>query len=427
MTPDRGRADAVTAATRPWRIAILHPDFRTAGGAERVVLDHADTLAALGWDVRLITCSWHPGAFAGRLDAYSPILVPRPRGGILGGIDSRARAALGAALGEVDLAMAHNHPMSAYLGLVTTNAVRLWYCHEPQRRLHALETSATLQAALASGRIDRGVAGHSTMLHKLALSRLKRRFSPRHRGRRRLDLQGVGHLDAIWANSAATARQVARVYGREAQVAYPSVAVPSHLPAPAPAGSVLRILVMGGFAPAKGFGGLLEGYARVPSALRTRLHLEVVGDGGERAGFERRAAALGLIGQVHFHGRLTDTDLAALRGACHAFAALPIDEPFGLVFAEAAAHGLVMIGPDHGGPREILRDGAAGLLADPFDPMSVARAFSRYATMDTQERDRLRRAAYEQAAARFERSAWASALEPALLALLHSARRRPAT
>jgi glycosyltransferase involved in cell wall biosynthesis len=427
MTPDRGRADAGTAATRPWRIAILHPDFRTAGGAERVVLDHADTLGTLGWDVRLITCGWHPSAFAGRLDAYSPILVPRPRSGILGGIDPRARAAIGDAIGDADLAMAHNHPMSAYLGLVATDAVRLWYCHEPRRRLHALETSAALQAALASGRIDRRVAAHATMLRKLAFSRLKRRLSPRHRGRRTLDLQGVARLDAIWANSAATARQVAQVYGREAQVAYPAVEVPMHLPTPAPEGAAMRILVMGGFAPAKGFGGLLEGYARVPSALRTRLHLEVVGDGGERAGFERRAAALGLTEQVHFHGRLTDTDLVALRGACHAFAALPIDEPFGIVFAEAAAHGLVMIGPDHGGPREILLDGAAGLLADPFDPRSVADAFSRYATLDTQERDRLRRAAYDQAAARFDRHVWAGALEPALLALLHRARRRPAT
>jgi glycosyltransferase involved in cell wall biosynthesis len=399
------------------RIAMVHPGFRSAGGAERVILDLADALGDHGWDVVIVCSHWEPAAFAGRLDRHVPRLVPEPRTGLGRRADARALAALAAALADCSVAMAHNHPASAYLGLAPVTASRLWYCHEPQRRLHALETSAALVRALAAGRVDRTVPGLARMVRKLRRSAWKRRLSPRHRGRRLLDLEGVGRLDAIWANSAATAAQVATVYGRRAEVFYPAVDVPAVLPEPAAHGPQLRVLVMGGFGAAKGFGGLLAGFARY-AARDGALILEVVGEGRERADFEVRVAALGLASRVRFHGRLDEPALAALRRGCHGFAALPIDEPFGLVFAEAAAAGLVTIAPDHGGPREIVLDGAAGLLADPFDDADVAHAFARLAALDDGERERLRRTAFDAARLRFDRARLAERLGAGLAPLL---------
>jgi glycosyltransferase involved in cell wall biosynthesis len=403
------------------RIAMVHPGFRAPGGAERVALDFAEALGAAGWDVAIVCSHWDPRAFGGRLDRFAPRLVPEPRIGLGLRPDARALAALAAALADCDVAMAHNHPANAYLGLAPVEALRLWYCHEPHRRLHALETSAGLIRALGAGRVDAAVPGHPELVRKLRWSAWKRRLSPRHRGRRALDVAGVRRLEAIWANSGATAAQVAAIYDREAEVFYPAVAVPATLPRPAPSGASLRVLVLGGFGAAKGFGALLAGFARYAASDGAVL-LEVVGDGRERAAFETRVAALGLGLRIRFRGRLDDAELEALRGECHGFAALPIDEPFGLVFAEAAAAGLVTIAPDHGGPREVVLDGAAGLLADPFDAGSVAAAFTRFAALTGEARERLRRAAFEGARARFDRRQLPQRLAAGLEALLASRR-----
>ncbi|HMI88722.1 MAG TPA: hypothetical protein VK550_31805, partial [Polyangiaceae bacterium] len=45
--------------------------------------------------------------------------------------------------------------------------------------------------------------------------------------------------------------------------------------------------------------------------------------------------------------------------------------PFGMVFPEAAARGLLLIGPDHGGPFEIMDGGRLGWPCDPFSPEAL--------------------------------------------------------
>ncbi len=53
------------------------------------------------------------------------------------------------------------------------------------------------------------------------------------------------------------------------------------------------------------------------------------------------------------------------------------EEPFGLVFAEASASGLPVIGSRRGGIPEIIRDGRTGLLInDPQDPAEIAEKIS---------------------------------------------------
>jgi glycosyltransferase involved in cell wall biosynthesis len=67
-----------------------------------------------------------------------------------------------------------------------------------------------------------------------------------------------------------------------------------------------------------------------------------------------------------------------------------------LVFPEAAAKGLLLIGPDHGGPREILDDGRLGWCVDAFSPDALAQALSQAVGLSDGEADR-RRALVDQA------------------------------
>lgn len=83
---------------------------------------------------------------------------------------------------------------------------------------------------------------------------------------------------------------------------------------------------------------------------------------------------LGLAEKVEFLGFVPDEGLREIYSGARTVIYIPYDEPFGLVFAEAAANRKAVIAPNHGGPAEIVVDGATGLLVDPSDPQDIAQA-----------------------------------------------------
>ncbi len=386
------------------KVALFHPEFNAPRGAENLILLFANALQDAGLEVRLVCFGWDAETMGGRLRPFDTRRIPSPSISWRGRPDPRTLSSLRESIKGCAVAMAHNHPSNAYLGLCGFEGKALWYCHEPHRSLFAEQANPAMALALAEGRLDRTSKMGQSISGALRRSRWKRRLSPRHRGRISLDRAGVAKLDAIWANSAATAGAVARIYGREAEVFYPGVELGDELPPPVPWKKPLRILIMGGFGGYKGLGGLLDGAARHLRENPGTLALDIVGQGRELPLLKDLASRLGLGGSATFHGFLPPQELAALKLRCHGFAAMPGDEPFGLVFAEAAGAGLVLLGPDHGGPLEILDHGRAGILADPFEPSAIAHAFERFCSLDPSARESLRRAAFEGAKARFDAS-----------------------
>ena len=122
---------------------------------------------------------------------------------------------------------------------------------------------------------------------------------------------------------------------------------------------------------------LLEGFARFRQRTDPRATLSIVGTGSALPALKELARALGIEAGVRFHGFLSDRELDELSAACDVFACVPLDEPFGLVFPEAMARGLLALGPDHGGPAEILEQGKFGEVVDPLDPDAIAVGFAR--------------------------------------------------
>jgi glycosyltransferase involved in cell wall biosynthesis len=404
---------------------MLHPAFDRPGGAEDNVAVFSEALIERGWSVEIVTASWDPGPFEGRLDRINPRLVPRPRAGLAGGVDRRSLAAIADAIRDCNIAMAHNYPFNAYLGFAPVALPKVWYCQEPRRRIHMPETSPGLQRAIARGKLDPAVPGNLELVQALRASLWERRLNLRHRGKRRVDIEGVRGIDAVWANSSATAAQFRSLYGRSADVFYMAVEIPERLPPAAPVAGPIRILTMGGFVPVKGFGRLLHGFGRFCRSKPGAAVLEVVGPAAGQMQFENIVAKYGLSDSVRFHGRLSSAELVALRKQCHAFAAAPVDEPFGLVFAEAAAAGLVIIASDHGGPREIALDGSAGILIDIFDPSDIAAAFARLLCLSADERDKLRQKAFDGTKARFDRAQLGTRLACQLESVLKAYTRSP--
>jgi glycosyltransferase involved in cell wall biosynthesis len=108
------------------------------------------------------------------------------------------------------------------------------------------------------------------------------------------------------------------------------------------------------------FGDTLEGQQHLVGDLRARL--APAGDGHP----------------VRFHGFVGDP--AAVYPGLDVVVVPSFEpEPFSLVCVEAHGHGLPVIGPDRGGPTEIVVDGESGLLVDPTDADALAGAILRLA------------------------------------------------
>lgn len=95
---------------------------------------------------------------------------------------------------------------------------------------------------------------------------------------------------------------------------------------------------VGRFDPEKNHAFLVE-VAAEAIKLNERVHLLLVGDGALRRDTERRAAALGVAGQVHFAGARDDVP-AILRAAVDLFVFPSVSEGLGLAAIEAQAAGL---------------------------------------------------------------------------------------
>jgi glycosyltransferase involved in cell wall biosynthesis len=160
-------------------------------------------------------------------------------------------------------------------------------------------------------------------------------------------------------------------------VVAPSVEAPAKRPVRAEARKRLGIprdaVVVGTLArltPEKGVADLIAAVAAVRRSSPA-VRLVVGGDGPARAELEALAATrLGDCAQ--FTRRLPDT--ADFYAACDIFSLPSHLEGFGLVFLEAAHHGLPTVATAVGGVPLAVKDGLTGLLAPVRDVPAIARA-----------------------------------------------------
>jgi glycosyltransferase involved in cell wall biosynthesis len=137
-----------------------------------------------------------------------------------------------------------------------------------------------------------------------------------------------------------------------------------------------RVLCVANWTPGKGIHTLIAAAARVPG-----VSLDLVGDAPDAAyaARVRRVIAASRLGpRVRTYGSLGPTALRRRYAAASIFALPSIREGYPIVFAEAIAHGLPVIGCDIPGVREVTS--GAAVLVPPGRVLPLAAALTRLLT-----------------------------------------------
>lgn len=137
-----------------------------------------------------------------------------------------------------------------------------------------------------------------------------------------------------------------------------------------------RIVTVARLSWEKGLDALLHAVASLRADVPD-AHLVIVGDGPLRATLEDHVRSLDLAGAVTFRGALPNPEALAVVRTGAVFALPSRAEGLGIVFVEAQASGVPVIGTRVGGIPDVISDGISGLLVPPDDVRALAHAISR--------------------------------------------------
>jgi len=133
-----------------------------------------------------------------------------------------------------------------------------------------------------------------------------------------------------------------------------------------------RMLTVASLIPIKGIPYLLEALHRVLQR-RQDFFLDIIGDGPNRAEYEKMTTDLGLSAMVKFHGIFSKEKVAEAMRGCDFFVLPSLWENLPVVLLEAMACGKPIIATDVGGVSEAV-DNGSGLLLAPKDSRALERA-----------------------------------------------------
>jgi glycosyltransferase involved in cell wall biosynthesis len=256
------------------------------------------------------------------------------------------------AVADLSRRLEHVHARSPIALLVSTSSAaikglrappgvpHLCYIHSPARYIWS-----------RTQEYDRGLRG-------LGLRAVRRRFMA-------WDHATAANTTSFLANSAYTAGEVRRCYGRESAVLWPPVRTDFFRPAATPRDPDAPWLVV----------SALEPYKRVDLAIaaanRAGRPLVVVGAGSDRARLRRLAGPT-----VTFAGRVNDGVLREHYRTARLLL-FPQVEDFGIVAAEAIACGCPVVARRAGGALDIISQDVTGAFFDEPTPEALLAAVAR--------------------------------------------------
>jgi glycosyltransferase involved in cell wall biosynthesis len=183
------------------------------------------------------------------------------------------------------------------------------------------------------------------------------------------------YADTLVAVSECVSSQLVRLGAPAHKIRVHHIGIPVTAPAPEP-GPRAGVVFVGRLVDVKGVGDLVAALGMLPAHLREGLPVTVVGSGPRLADLRRQADDAGI--DVTFTGYLPPDEVAGVLRRSAIFCGPSKTSPdgdveaFGMVFLEAALHGLPVVAYHHGGVSEAVDDGRTGLLAPEGDVPALA-------------------------------------------------------
>jgi len=192
---------------------------------------------------------------------------------------------------------------------------------------------------------------------------------------RLLERRALNKLTAIICNSQYTRETLAGAYRLAEErlpVIYKSIDLNRYEFHPSPAGrDDVRILFIGGNVQRKGLPTLIRAAPLILKVL-PRAVFVVVGDNQNLEAMKDLCRRWGVAESFLFMGWQSHDQIQEHYHGAGVFVMPSLIEAFGVVFLEAMASGVPVIGGDVGGTRELIQDGENGLLVRPRDHRALA-------------------------------------------------------
>jgi glycosyltransferase involved in cell wall biosynthesis len=137
------------------------------------------------------------------------------------------------------------------------------------------------------------------------------------------------------------------------------------------------MLLVGGNVQRKGLPVILKA---MPELLKKipGLTLQVIGNNQNIGTMKKLVHQLGIGNSVEFFGWIHPEKISTYYRKASVFVMPSLMEGFGLVFLEAMAQGLPVIGGNVGGTLELIRDGKNGFLVNPGDGGALVKKIREY-------------------------------------------------
>jgi len=143
------------------------------------------------------------------------------------------------------------------------------------------------------------------------------------------------------------------------------------------------VLFVGRLVEKKGVEDLLSAYSLLPSDLRCRTRLWIVGDGERRARLQHYSESLDIAEKTRFWGQISNHRLPDYYASGDLLVVPSIEDPSGdtegqgVVMLEAFAARLCVLATSVGGICEVVENGLTGFLVEPHNPQQLATAMTR--------------------------------------------------
>jgi len=141
---------------------------------------------------------------------------------------------------------------------------------------------------------------------------------------------------------------------------------------------IVDIISIGRLVKQKGVQHAINGLASLPEHLRSKVHLNIVGEGPYLDNLQQLSSRLGINKHVTFHGRMIGDTLANMYKKC-LIHLMPTTSHEGLplTILEGMSYGLVTIASDIGGIPSLITHNKDGVLISPGNSQELAQSLEK--------------------------------------------------